>query len=192
MIRTLKKNKTKSVSSSRKQKGRLKPVAKPETLVEEEKTTLQVVKSNIKWDDAYPFVVETIKTKAGDFVDVPKYYPIDDPALDRFLYEVIRSNNLPIFVKNNFKKLRKLLEKEIEHRLKLVEKLSREQSAAFCSFFSDDMYFARSSKNEYYEHELEKVFVDFLKNYCTTGSYDSRVRSAIRRRKEILEKLQNG
>lgn len=192
MSRTLKKVKVKANSSSKKRRGKLKPVAKPEVLLDENKYTSQVIKTTIKWDDTYPFILETHKLKTGDTAEVPKYLTIDDPTLDKFLYEVVRANNLPAFVKNNFKKLRKLLEKEIEHRLKLVEKLSREQSAAFCNFFSDDLYFARSSKNEYYEHELEKVFVDFLKNYCNTGSYDSRVRSATRKRKEILEKLQNG
>ena len=195
MSRLVKKNKGKTnqtLSFSKRGKGKLKPVGKLEQDTQSIQPETQVVKTAVKWDDAYPFVLETHKNKTGSTTDVPKYFSSEENSFEKFLYEVVRANNVPPFMKNNFKKIRKLLEKEIEHRTKLVEKLSREQSAAICNFFSDNLYFARTTKSEFYEHELEKVYVDYLKNYCGTGSYDARVRIANRKRKDLLQTLQNG
>lgn len=169
---------------------------KKESAIEEtsqDSKGLVVVKYEVDWDDSYPFLKETCKVN-NKLVEVPKY--ISAQTLDtkynfeKFLFDVVRSNNLPNFVKNNFKKIRKMIEKEIQYRLKSAEKLNREQGDAFKSFFKDPTYFDYSLHSEYFEHEMEKVFTNYLVAYCSTGMYESRVRIGNRKRKEILEKIQ--
>lgn len=179
------------VSKKSSPKKSKKEVAKPEPM---EPASLVVVKTSIEWDDSYPFLKESCKVN-GRMIDVPRYISASNPdtqaEFEKFLFDVVRSNNLPNFVRNSFKKVRKMLEKEIQYRLKTAEKLNREQGEAFKSFFKDPVYFDYSLHSEYFEHEMEKVFTNYLKAYCATGMYESRVRIGNRKRKEILEKLQS-
>jgi hypothetical protein len=153
-------------------------------------TPLPLVKIVPKWDEAYPYVEESYKI-GGQVVQVPKYYSAADRnpvEFEKFLHQVVRLSSVPNFIKNNFKKIRKLVEKEIQHREKLLQKLSREQMMAFVSYFWDDKYFDRTDGGEYFEHELEKVYVAYLKGYCETGLYEARVRLGTRKRKDIMLK----
>lgn len=152
-------------------------------------TKVPLIKSLVKWDDAYPYIEETFRSSSLT-VEVAKYLSSAERTpveFEKFLYEVVRTNNLPPFVKNNFKKLRKLIEKEIQHRDKLVEKLTKEHKTAFVSYFKDDDFFERSDRAEYFDHEMEKVYVNYLKSYCETGIYESHVRLANRKRRDILK-----
>lgn len=150
-------------------------------------------KTLIVWDDAYPCVVEVFKYGKETF-ETRKYFSNSNSEIDKFLYDVIRSNCIPSFIKNNFKKIKKFIEKEIHHRDKLFEKLSKEQVSAFQSYFQDEEYFEKDETNEYFHHELEKVYFNYLKSYLDTALYESQVRSLNRKRLVILEQygLQDG
>lgn len=145
-----------------------------------------IVKVTIKWEDAYPYLEETYKYGKEVFTATKYLSMSDEQEVENFLYEIIRSNNYPTFLKNNFKKIKKLIEKEIVHRDKLYERLSKEQIVAFQAYFKDEDYFERDEANEYFKHELEKVYFDYLKAYLETGLYESRARSRNRDRKKIL------
>ena len=153
-------------------------------------TKFAIIKRTSKWDEAYPYIEETIKTDREVFT-VAKYHSaldVSPPELEKFLFDTLRVSTIPNFVKSNFKKIKKLIEKEVQHRNKMHEKLSREQKSAFTSYFHDNEYFTRSMDNEYFEHELAKVYVSYLKTYCETAIYESRVRLGNKKRRDILSK----
>ena len=158
---------------------------KIEKVIEEALPVL--LKTNIKWEDAYPCIEEVYKI-GKETITVLKYHSTSDDTFEEFLFEVIRSNSFPKFIKINFTKLKKLIEKEISHRDKIYLKLSREQVIAFQSYFRDDEYFERDDNSEYFQHELEKVYFNYLKSYLETGIYESRARSHNRKRRQILTK----
>jgi hypothetical protein len=152
--------------------------------------TYIVTKQVPKWDESYPYLEETFKVNNETF-QVAKYFSLLDKGtveFEKFLFEVIRVSAMPNFVKNNFKKIKKLIEKEVQHRSKMLEKLSKEQKMAFTSYFQDSDYFSRSSNSEYFEHELDKVYVNYLKAYCETGIYEARARLGNKKRRDILSK----
>ena len=145
-----------------------------------------LISATIVWKDAYPFIEETYRVGEETIV-VMKYPYLDAPDSDKFLYQVIRSSALPTFMKNNLKKIRKLLEKEIQHRDKLYEKLSKEQVKSFHTYFQDENFFDKSLEDEYFEHEIEKVFAVYVREYLSTGLYESRARLSNRKRSRTLK-----
>lgn len=148
--------------------------------------SFRLVEKTIKWEDAYPCEQETYKV--GDTkVEVRKFFSLDDPELEDFLFKVIRKGSLPSFIKSNFDKLKKLIEKEIAQRDKLYENLSKEQVYAFQEYFKDQMYFERNCSDEYFSHEIEKVYYNYLRSYLDTGLYSSKVRSLNKKRKTTLK-----
>lgn len=146
-----------------------------------------LLKTSIKWDDAYPCLLETFKFGKETF-EVKKYYSSADKDIDTFLLEAIRTNQLPSFIKINFRKIKKFIEREISHRDKIYEKLDKEQVIAFQSYFKDVNYFDRDDADEYFQYELEKVYLNYLKAYLDTGLYESRARSHNRKRRTTLER----
>lgn len=152
-----------------------------------------LLKINIKWEDAYPFLEEIYKFQGEQHI-LKRYFSFEDPNVTDFLYAVLRSTCLPTFMKNNLKKIKKYIEKEIEHRDKILEKLEREEVRAFETYFADPQYFERNNdENEiqsYYKHEIEKVYANYLKAYLETGLYESRVRSKNKDRMDFC-KLHN-
>lgn len=160
-----------------KAKKRLKPVP----------THPVLTKTAIKWEDAYPYIEETYKFGKEVYTTTKYLSSANKAEMEDFLYKIIRSNNYPVFLKANFKKIKKLVEREISHRDKLYEKLTKEQVIAFQSYFRDDTYFERDDSDEYFQHELEKVYFDYLKAYLETGLYESRARSHNRIRRQFLQ-----
>ena len=178
----------------KKPKNKVKVIPIPPLLVR----PTPIVKSTVVWEEAYPYIQETYRV-SDELVQLEKYISAVDrlPAeYEKFLYEIIRSANIPTFVKNNFKKIKKNIEKEIHHRSKLGEKMTKEQKVAFFSYFKDEDYFNRTHHSEYFEHEVERVYVDYLKAYFDTGIYESHVRLANKKRQELLKQhgiiLSNG
>lgn len=148
-----------------------------------------IMKSSVMWEDAYPYIEETYKIN-DQTIQIAKYISAVEKSpseYEKFLFDIVRSANIPTFVKNNFKKIKKNIEKEIQHRHKLAEKLTKEQKVAFFSYFRDEDYFGRTHHSEYFEHEVEKVYVDYLKSYFDTGMYESHVRLANKKRREQLK-----
>ena len=173
------------IKASKKPKNKVKPIPLAPPAVK----TTPIVKSTIVWEDAYPCIEETYRVN-DELVKVEKYISAIERPLaeyEKFLFEIIRSTNVPTFVKNNFKKIKKNIEKEIQHRSKLAEKMTKEQKVAFFSYFKDEDYFNRTHHNEYFEHEVERVYVDYLKAYFDTGMYESHVRLANKVRREQLK-----
>ena len=150
--------------------------------------TPRLVLSKIKWSDAYPYVEETYEF-CKETIVVHKFVSSESPDYEKFIFSVVRSDAIPTFVKKNLKKIRQLIEAEFQHRDKLEDKLSKEQRIAFTSFFNDRDFFDRTSKSDYFEHEIEKVYADYLRAYCTTALYESQVRNENVKRIEILNKM---
>jgi len=143
----------------------------------------------IHWEEAYPCLKEVYKVRDTnvDFLRFLTTQVSDEAAFEVFLYSAIRSPTLPTFMKNNFKKIRKLVEKEIQYREKSLETLNKEQAEAFKLFFREPRYFEYYINGEYFEHEMERVYMSYLKAYCTTGMYDSRARITNRKSRLLLE-----
>jgi hypothetical protein len=150
-----------------------------------------LIKYNYKWIDIYPYVEEVYRI--GTDQVIYKYYPsIDSPIFKTLLFETLRSNLLPDFIKKNIQAIDKLIEKEIQHRDKLLEKFTKEQIAAFRSFFHDCQYFDRDQASEYYQNELELIHVEYLYSYCNTPMYESRSRIENQSREQFLGQINNG
>jgi hypothetical protein len=152
----------------------------------------KIIKSEIHWEEAYPCFKDIYKigTDPIPFEVVRFLSPqeIGEKEFENFLFTVIRSDNLPSFMKNDFKKIRKAIEKEILAREKTLESLTKEQVDAYKFFFKEPNYFLYDVNNEYFDHEIERVCMLYLKNYCSTGLYDSRVRISNKKSAEALNK----
>jgi len=145
-----------------------------------------LISSSIVWKDAYPLIEETYRVD-DITVKTERYSLLESESHESFLYRVIRSESLPIFMKNNLKKIKKFLEKEIQHRDKLYEKLSKEQVISFQTYFEDSNFFDKSYEDEFFNQELEKVYVTYIREYLSTGLYESRARITNRRHRKLLE-----
>lgn len=151
-------------------------------------TAPRLIASLIKWDNSFPCLEETYKIGTQK-ITTKRFYSLQSERVnheEKFLYDVIRADNLPSFIKANLRKLKKLIEKEISHRDKVYEKISKEQAIAVQSYFQDEDYFMKDVNSEYFSNELEKVYVEYLKAYLDTKFYESMTRSRNLDRRELL------
>lgn len=167
-----------------KKASKSKDILPPEDL----KIPAKIINTTIHWEEAYPCLKEThkIKDKTYEIIRFLTNQITEEKAFETFLYEAIRSPTLPAFMRNNFKKIRKLIEKEIQYREKSLETLNKEQVEAFKLYFREPKYFEYYMNGEYFEHEMERVYMSYLKAYCSTGMYDSRARITNRKSRDLL------
>lgn len=153
--------------------------------MKKEKIVLQ--DSYVKWDGGTPYVVETYNDGKNKFT-IGKYFSKNDLDFEKFILQLIRDEDIPIWIKNNFQNLRKMLKTEIKERKRKRGKLSQEQRDAFCKFFNDDKYFEYDDEEEFYCFEEQKVFMNFIKSILDTDLYETFCRKGKKKRIEMLEK----
>lgn len=159
----------------------------PSSPEDQDPSSLRLLKSNYKWEGAYPYIVETYKHDE-DTLEVYNFKSPEEEGFETFLFEVVRNSNLPTWLKTNFIKIKKRIRDEIRHRSKLGEKLPLEQQQAIAQFFNDKEFFDRDEDDEFFDFELDKAAINFLRNILSTKNYEAFVRQGLRRRKAILSK----
>jgi len=139
------------------------------------------------WEGAFPYMLETYKEGEETF-QVENFLYTSDSNFEKFLYDCVRKSTLPKWLKSNFIKIKKKIKDEIKHREKLAEKLSKEQQYAISLFFSNEAYFDQDDESEFFDLELEKAAITFLRAILDTRNYETFVRQGLRKRKGILSK----
>lgn len=156
----------------------------------EEKSShkLKLQTTSYKWEgQSFPFIEESY-TYGNEIVVVNNFISSEDAEFEKFLLCVMRESSLPKWIKNNILKIKKKIRDEVKHRAKLNEKLTREQKEAIGLFFQDTHFFDRDDQDEYFELELDRSSMFFLRSLLTTPNYESFVRQGTKRRKAILIK----
>ena len=67
-----------------------------------------LVSTTITWKDAYPLIEETYRVD-DETITTTRYSSSESSKHEEFLYQVVRSETLPTFMKTNLKKIKKLL-----------------------------------------------------------------------------------
>jgi hypothetical protein len=156
----------------------------------EDKTCLKLKlqSTTYKWEgQSFPFIEESY-SYGNETVVVGSYISSEDAEFEKFLFAVMRESSLPKWIKNNILKIKKKIRDEIKHRSKLNEKLTKEQKEAIGLFFHDTLFFDRDDQDEYFELELDRSSMYFLRSLLMTPNYESFVRQGVRRRKATLTK----
>lgn len=157
-----------------------------EIKVETCQITLQ--SQSVRWEGAFPYTQEVYKNEDGVSIVAGRYYILESKELTDFLFQLVRKGNLPIWIKNNFQNIKKLIKNEIKHRKKMGEKLSQEQKWTIAGFFKDENFFDYDENSEFAQLEEEVACVDFFKHTLTTKFYESFVKQGLKKRKEVLGK----
>lgn len=149
---------------------------------------LKLQTTTYKWEgQSFPFIEESY-LYGSESVIINNYISSEDTEFEKFLLTVMRESSLPKWIKNNVLKIKKKIRDEVKHRTKLNEKLTKEQKEAIGLFFHDSKFFDRDEQDEYFELELDRSSLFFLRSLLTTPNYESFVRQGTKRRKALLAK----